>query len=119
MHNSDHRTAAVDCIKQCQECSDVCQNTLYNHCLPMGGEHTEAQHVKLMIDCIQVCMSAADFMNRKSPHHDAICAVCADICQECAESCDRIGGKEMEHCAEVCRSCAQSCREMSKMKKAA
>ncbi len=46
-------------------------------------------------------------------------AACAEICEACAESCDRIGGKEMESCAEACRRCAQSCREMSKMKKAA
>ncbi|OJW25500.1 MAG: hypothetical protein BGO49_10770 [Planctomycetales bacterium 71-10] len=117
MHNSDRRME--DCIKQCQECSDVCQDTLYNHCLEMGGEHAEAQHVKLMTDCIQACVTAAEFMSRNSPHHGALCAACAEICEACAESCDRIGGKEMDRCAEVCRSCAESCREMSKMKKAA
>ena len=117
MHQHDHRMN--DCAQQCRECSDVCQDTLYNHCLEMGGDHAEAQHVKLMTDCIQACQTAADFMRRGSAFHASECAACAEICEACAESCERLGGPEMQLCAEACRRCAKSCREMSQTKKVA
>jgi hypothetical protein len=117
MHNSNQHTKA--CVELCWECRTECQETLYNHCLPMGGKHVEAEHVKLMIDCIQACQTAADFMVRGSKLHASECAACADVCEACAKSCEKVGGEEMKKCAEICRRCAQSCRDMSQMRKAA
>ncbi len=108
-----------ECIEICTECFSECQETLVNHCLPMGGKHVEAEHVKLMLDCIQACQTAADFMRRDSRFHTSECRACAEICEACATSCENIGGEEMKRCAEVCRRCAESCHQMSKMKKAA
>lgn len=108
-----------ECIQLCWECRNECQETLYNHCLPMGGKHAAPEHIKLMADCIQACQTAADFMTRQSRLHASTCAACADVCDGCAKSCEEIGGKEMQHCAEICRRCADSCREMGKIKKAA
>jgi hypothetical protein len=108
-----------DCIKLCWDCRNECQEILFSHCLEMGGKHVEKEHVKLMADCIQACQTAADFMTRDSRLHAAECAACAEICKTCAESCERIGGTEMQHCAEICRRCADSCREMGRMRKAA
>lgn len=118
MHHH-HDSHTDHCIKACNECRDVCQDTLFHHCLPAGGKHAEAEHVKLMLDCIQACQTAADFMRRGSSVHASECAACADVCEACAESCERIGGEDMKRCAEACRACAKSCREMGKMKKAA
>ncbi len=107
------------CITQCWECRTECQETLFNHCLEVGGKHVEKEHIKLMMDCIQACQTSADFMTRNSKLHASTCAACADVCDACAESCERIGGEEMKKCAEICRRCAKSCREMGKMKMAA
>lgn len=118
MHHQ-HNSHLEECIRNCTECKDVCQDTLYNHCLSEGGKHAEADHVKLMTDCIQICQTSADFMGRNSALHAAICAACAEVCEACAKSCEEMSGDHMKHCAEACRACAASCREMSKMKKAA
>jgi hypothetical protein len=72
-----------------------------------------------MIDCIEMCQTAADFMTRGSELHQSVCLVCADICEACAASCKGVGGKEMDACAEACLRCAQTCREMGKMDMAA
>lgn len=117
MHH--HQEHVQSCITLCWECRDECQDTLFNHCLPQGGKHAEPEHVKLMMDCIQACQTAADFMTRQSPLHASTCAACADVCEACAQSCERIGGDMMQRCADLCRRCAQSCREMGNMKKAA
>jgi hypothetical protein len=101
-----------DCIQACWRCRNECQITLLNHCLPMGGEHVAEDHVKIMMDCIQICQVAADFITRNSYLYAEVCETCAEICDACADSCEEIGGREMERCARICRECADLCREM-------
>jgi hypothetical protein len=117
MHH--HYERMKNATQTCWECRHECQETLFTHCLEMGGAHVEAAHVRLMTDCIQICQISADFMVRNSPFHAGVCAVCADICDACAISCDAIQSEEMKRCAEICRRCAASCREMSEIKHAA
>jgi ketopantoate reductase len=105
-----------DSILECWECRTYCQKTLFNHCLIEGEQHAEINHVKLMIDCIQICQLAADFMVRNSERHYAICRTCAEVCEACAKSCENIDDKKMKECAKICRKCAKSCSKMAKMK---
>jgi hypothetical protein len=108
-----------ECKQLCWECRTECQETLANHCLEMGGDHVAPEHVKMMLDCIEMCQIAADFMGRQSPLHSYTCEACAAVCEACANSCEKLEGAQMKHCAETCRRCAESCLEMSKMKQAA
>jgi hypothetical protein len=103
-----------DCISACMTCHAVCLETI-NHCLEMGGEHASPNHIGLLQDCAQICVTSADFMLRTSPHHGDVCGVCADICDACARACESMGGGDetMQRCAEACRRCAESCRRMS------
>lgn len=99
------------CIDNCQKCHAVCLSHLSTHCLEAGGAHVEPNHFRLMLDCVQICATSADFMLRGSKHHAHICAECAEICEECAASCEAIGG--MEECVAACRACAATCRAMA------
>lgn len=101
-----------DCIAACQSCHDVCLETI-NHCLKMGGKHAEAEHIRTLMDCVQICETSADFMRRGSQLHVHTCAACAAVCERCAVSCDKLDGAEMKQCADECRRCAAKCREMS------
>lgn len=101
------------CIDNCQECHEVCLRTA-SHCLEKGGRHAEVSHVRLLLDCAQVCQTSADFMIRGSDLHAATCRACAEVCERCADDCERMGDDEMmRRCAEVCRRCAQSCAQMA------
>jgi hypothetical protein len=100
------------CIEDCQSCHAECLETATHMCLEMGGRHTEPTHFRLMLNCAQICATAADFMLSRSAFHEQVCGVCAEVCTACAQSCEAIGG--MEHCVELCRQCAASCREMSR-----
>ena len=109
-----------DCIRLCWEARHACQETLFRHCLPIGGAHMEEAHVRLMTDCISACQMAADFMTRGSSLYEVVCATCADICEACAKSCENIGDDSLMKCAKSCRACAKSCRNtISKMRAAA
>lgn len=102
-----------NCIQECLNCHSVCLQTI-THCLQMGGKHAEAAHIRLLLDCAEICQTSANFMLRGSDLHGRVCAVCAEVCQRCAQDCERFTDDEqMRHCAKACRTCAESCRQMA------
>jgi hypothetical protein len=108
-----------DCIEECSSCHDTCLETVA-YCLEEGGKHTEGQHVRLLIDCAEICQTSANFMLRNSGMHPHTCAACAAVCERCAQDCERFTGEPaMQACAQACRSCAESCRRMAAMARAA
>jgi hypothetical protein len=108
--------AAMDleqCINNCLDCHETCRETV-THCLTMGGRHAQPDHIWLMLNCAEMCLTSAHFMMSNSPLHSATCRACADVCIRCAEDCERFGDdREMQACAEACRQCAESCRRMA------
>jgi hypothetical protein len=107
------------CIDECTNCAEVCIETT-THSLTQGGKHADPRHIGLLQDCVDICATSAKFMLRGSELHPSTCAVCAEVCLACAESCDSIGSEDfLKRCAQVCRSCADSCREIAGIRKAA
>ena len=100
------------CIEACRQCHDVCLQMALTHCLRAGGKHTEEEHLRLMINCAEICQTACNFMLSNSSLHGAVCGACAEVCNACAESCERIG--DMDECVRACRHCADSCEDMAK-----
>ncbi len=103
-----------ECISNCTACHQSCLE-LVPHCLSMGGEHASPEHIRLLLDCADICATSADFMLRGSEFHHLTCGVCAEICQRCADDCERManGDQKMLACAADCRRCAESCRAMA------
>lgn len=102
------------CIESCTDCSRVCTQTVM-HCLGQGGKHTETPHIRLMLDCAEICKLSAVFMARGSDYANKLCELCAEICEQCADSCEALAEDDevMQHCADVCRQCARDCRAMA------
>ena len=116
MHVSSEMQA---CIDECQSCGATCLEAV-TYCLQQGGRHAEPEHVRLLLDCVDICETSARFMLRGSDLHGRTCGVCADVCERCAASCEAFGDDEMmKACAEACRGCSASCRAMAQMGKAA
>ncbi len=68
-HAPQHRGDAMEeCIQNCLDCYRVCLE-MVTHCLQMGGRHAEASHIRLLLDCVEICRTSADFMLRGSPRH--------------------------------------------------
>ena len=103
-----------ECIANCIECGTICLATV-PHCLDMGGPHAEPNHIRLLLDCAEICQTSANYMTRRSELHARTCALCAEICDHCAGDCERLadGDIQMEACASACRRCAESCRRMA------
>ena len=108
-------THLQSCIDECTHCRAICLRTI-QYCLEKSGRYAGPNHVRLLQDCVEICLASANFMLRMSEFYPNTCAVCAEICDRCARSCEKIGGGQDEHmneCALTCRGCAQSCHEMS------
>ena len=99
------------CMDACHACHVSCLSMAMTHCLEVGGAHAKPEHMRLMLDCAEICETAISFMARGSEHHRHICRECAEICRACAASCDAVGG--MEECAAACRRCAEACEKMA------
>jgi hypothetical protein len=65
-----------------------------------------------MLDCAAICAFTADALGRKSQFHSRFAALCADVCETCAEDCAAIG--DMEDSVTACRDCARICRDIAK-----
>ena len=101
------------CIEDCLACATVCEQTIA-HCLQQGGKHAAPDHIKLMIDCADMCRMSATLMTRGSDFHAKHCALCAEVCHACEESCEEFpDDAQMKACADACRTCAGSCRRMA------
>jgi hypothetical protein len=108
-------TQSVDtlrCIEDCDRCRRLCLQAVA-HCLRRGGRHAEPGHITTLLDCVDMCATAASFMLRESTAHRRICEPCAEICYACARSCEAFPDDDMmRRCAAECRRCADSCVEM-------
>lgn len=117
-HMGTHHQAATQpemqrCIEYCFECAQKCTQ-LSSHCLALGGPHASAEHISLLASCATICASTAKLMVFNSDYHHDMCQLCANVCNSCAEDCERLGPDDflMQECAEACRRCAGSCLEM-------
>jgi hypothetical protein len=127
-----------ECIDNCTRCHNVCLET-FNYSMWLGGSYSESVHLRLLLDCAEICATSANFMLRGSDLHRETCRVCAVVCENCATDCERYAvpgtgagapmsrhsgpphvskenmDEQMKYCAEVCRQCASSCRQMAEM----
>lgn len=64
-----------------------------------------------MLACAEICRTSAYFMQLGTEFHKRTCGVRADVCEECARSCEEVGG--MDECIQACRRCAESYHRMA------
>ena len=111
-HDHEHEEMQ-ESIEVCLNCHAACTMTI-QHCLAIGGTHSEINLVGVLLDCADLCQASANFMLRGSPFHVVTCSACAELCRACAEACRAVEGDEqIQHCAEVCDECAISCEQMA------
>jgi len=94
------------------ECAAICDRCAAS-CLEEKDIQMLAKCIKLDIDCAQLCRVTASFASRGSAHTIILLDECAELCNVCAEECEK--HSHMEHCqqcAEACRHCAEICSQM-------
>jgi len=98
----------------CADCHQYCIEALV-HCRQRGGAYTETSHLRQLQDCAEVCRTTADLLLRGSDYAVSLGAVCAEVAEGCASSCEQfLDDRLMRTCAGVCRRCALVCRELGR-----
>ena len=95
-----------NCATECGHCATAC--------LDESDVKMMARCIKLDIDCADVCRLTASLLSRGSEHGHHLLKECAEICDACAEECEK--HSHMDHCrecAKVCRHCAEECRQVA------
>ena len=95
--------ALTRCAFECSHCAMAC--------LDEDDIKTLGQCIKLDLDCAEVCRTTASLLSRGSDHGVHLLEECAEICNACADECEK--HSHMEHCkrcAEVCTACAEACQ---------
>jgi hypothetical protein len=110
MEDKFDETNARELLASLEQCQETCTETVM-HSLKEGGDYAKIEHIRILLDCSEICQVAVNFFLRDSDYAGNIIELCADICEECAQSCETFDGHEhMKNCAMVCRTCAEDCR---------
>lgn len=100
-HNEDLLMKLSTCAAACEACMDAC---------------LDEDNLEMMVDCIRtdrdcakICRMAAGFVASHSEFAGAVLTLCEDVCESCAEECDKHEHDHCKRCAAACRECAEAC----------
>lgn len=109
----NNETSFATCVTECLECHRVCMETLA-YSLRKGNDYADADHVQLLLDCSQICLTAVGFMTRDSGAVHQICEIAGYLCEKAAVNCERWADTDpkMKQCMDECRRCGECCRKI-------
>jgi tetrahydromethanopterin S-methyltransferase subunit C len=97
-------------LKELNACAILC-NMCFDACLKENEVQLMAECIRLNRECADICQFTASFFSSDSVHTAKLVSICADICQKCAEACEK--HEHHEHCRKCAITC-QTCHEMCK-----
>lgn len=100
------------CIEECLDCTRLASECATT-CLTGGRADAMSRCIGLCLDCATLTAACVELMARNSPSAGQVCGVCADLCDLCAEECERHGNGIMAQCAKACRHCTGTLRQMA------
>lgn len=90
-----------NCINHCNHCSDAC---------------LDEEDVHMMVNCIRtdracavVCTALKNLLTTNYSNVSGLVKYCIDICNACADECEKHDEVHCRECAKACRECAQAC----------
>jgi hypothetical protein len=101
---TDSMEALMNCAAACENCVSVCIN---------DGKPLSCCHICL--DCADICMTLFRLEAHNSTFLKAMYKICADICDACANECEKHADYH-PHCKAsmyASRDCAEMCRALS------
>lgn len=103
------------CAKACFDCEAMCSHA-FHHCYKQvqAGKQEYAKAMHLCVDCGDVCSTSGKLVARMSPLMVHTCRACAECCEDCIKSCEKLDDPDIKAFVASLRTCAESCREMVK-----
>lgn len=103
MNNQNLIQKLQQCAATCLYCADAC---------------LDEENVKMMVrcirldrDCAEICTATANFLSRNSQNAGGLIRLCADICRQCGQECQKHQSDHCQQCAKACFECAEACSQ--------
>ena len=114
-HPHHHDKLHGECLKACEACATVCNET-FHHCFRPGqGRPRRAPRDRRPDDRLPgILRPGSELMARESPLISIACLACADACKLCAAECSKHDDTQMKECVAACNACEAACRAMAK-----
>jgi hypothetical protein len=93
---------AMHCVVECEHCAKACM-----------GHPDMVKCAQMCLDCAEVCQTLATYMVRGSYFIFHLARACADICEACAQECEKYNLEHCQKCAKVCRQAAEEYRKIA------
>jgi hypothetical protein len=92
-----------DCERACITCRDAC----------LREPALDKLKVCMMLDkeCAGICQLTATLLESSSLNTERFLKLCGEICEACAEECEKHPYDHCVQCAKACRECAKMCFE--------
>jgi hypothetical protein len=102
------------CVEATSDCYSACTETL-TYSLDSGIDLFDQRHLRLLIDCCEVCQTAQNILLRASELSMMLAAVCVEACEKVADHCRQLDAsdEQLAACAEVCDHTADCCRQLA------
>lgn len=100
------------CIDSCSKCAQVCFEC-FNLCLNEPDLNARKNCVSTLVECAMMCQMSVAMMSMGGQFSMEHCAVCATICEKCAQECKMFKDDHCTKCANICTMCADECRKMA------
>ena len=114
--NADARSFD-ECSRACSDCQRAC-DAAAEHCMEAsaGGSRQHADALRMVLDCGDMCATAARVMGRHGALAGPIAEACVETCGTTASFAGRFADDDvLRRCADACRRCADSCGRMVEM----
>ncbi len=98
-----------ECINACNDCLADCLACATE----MIGEETTNDCPKCCLEGAAICRACVEVMAIGGEHAAALCQLCSEVCQYCAEQCSAHKHKHCQQCAKSCRHCADTCQAVA------
>ena len=96
------------CVAALQACHATCLQFATFDCMQGNYPRVGPNQFRLMLDCAELCQTAANFLIRDSDHYLRVCREALVICEDLASDCRKFPG--MEAILAACDECVSACR---------
>lgn len=99
-----------NCIDACYHCATTC---LQCENVYMWENGSKGHRSSIRLDCAEVCLVTAKMLSAKSKFSCKVCALCAEICENCAQECAKHSElRQCKTCVESCLKCMEECKKV-------
>ena len=99
-------------VKTIQDCEAICEHMIH-HLMMRPDFEMRKRQIALLHDCADICTLTAKYIARKSIFSKHMANLCAFVCDNCGNECEKFPDMESQHCAHICMNCAKECREFA------